>query len=263
MQSYNEPAYSPQQVWMAWSQRVQQLHIRLEAQQAAIDSLSKQVESLSERLKSAETKPQYHIDRMEYHFDQLKVEKLDGTLNIGMTPPSEEKMKEIGQLVIPGAPSPAAVPPASAFTSDNGALPLGDVNDQALSGPNQFPSAFASGAPDATMPGPPYPEIRRDIDFYLNTRAPVILSQLEASYGITLDPFHRKLIVEDIRKQMSPRIQYYINVALPKGKTNDQNPPQITDELKSDIIQKTTRDIDAALQSYVASLASQSTNKNE
>ena len=53
-------------------------------------------------MKTAESKPLYHIDSLAYHFDQLKVEKLDGTLNIGMTPPSEDTIKEIGQLVMPG-----------------------------------------------------------------------------------------------------------------------------------------------------------------
>ena len=53
-------------------------------------------------MKTAESRPLYHIDSLAYHFDQLKVEKLDGTLNIGMTPPSEDTIKEIGQLVMPG-----------------------------------------------------------------------------------------------------------------------------------------------------------------
>ncbi|GGD65475.1 spore germination protein GerPC [Paenibacillus nasutitermitis] len=253
MQFFNEAPYPPGQAWMAWNERLHHLQCQLEEQQALINSLCKQVENLSERVKAAETRPQYHIDRMEYHFDQLKVEKLDGTLNIGMTPPGEEQLKEIGQLVVPAGPSHAHPESICTTSNEQGGAP----NGQALSGSNQFPSSFASGSPDATMPGYPYPEIRREIDFYLNTRGPVILQQLEANYQTPLDPYHRRLILEDIRKQMGPRIQFYTNASMTKSGAASPCLPEMMEQLQTEVIQKTTRDIDTALQSYVRGLAAQ------
>ncbi len=39
-----------------------------------------------EELQQLKEKPAVHVDRIEYKFDQLKVETLEGTLNIGLNP---------------------------------------------------------------------------------------------------------------------------------------------------------------------------------
>ena len=44
----------------------------------------------------------YHIDSLAYHFLPIEGRKARRYTNIGMTPPSEDTMKEIGQLVMPG-----------------------------------------------------------------------------------------------------------------------------------------------------------------
>ncbi|BBH19590.1 putative spore germination protein GerPC [Paenibacillus baekrokdamisoli] len=265
MQPTNSNNLTPWQMCMSLSQSIYQLRSQLNNQQTVINQLSKQVDSLNERVKAAESRPVYHIDSMAYHFDQLKVEKLDGTLNIGMTPPSEETIKEVGQLVMPG-PSPQTIqyPNAGGPCQQNSPfVSNGSHNgsNQQTSGPNFFPSSDAPFAPNATQPRPPYPEIRSEVDAYLNTSAPVKLSQLEAEFGVALDPFHRRLVIEDIRKQMSTRIQYYIQVAEQgeAGAAGKAAPaPLHTDpgHIKSDVLTKTTRDIDAALQSYLSKLQS-------
>ena len=44
-----------------------------------INKLSKEIDALKD-------KPPINVERLEYKFDQLKIEKLDGTLNIGINP---------------------------------------------------------------------------------------------------------------------------------------------------------------------------------
>ena len=39
-------------------------------------------------------KPPVNIERIDYHFDQLKIERLEGTLNIGLNPSDLQNMDE-------------------------------------------------------------------------------------------------------------------------------------------------------------------------
>lgn len=61
------------------------LHKRVERQDSRIERLEKEVERLNSELKTIKDRP-LNIEKIEYKFDQLKVEKLEGTLNIGITP---------------------------------------------------------------------------------------------------------------------------------------------------------------------------------
>lgn len=248
--------YSPWEMWTAMSRQMQQLAGTIAQQQTALQKLSADVAALSERLASAESKPMYNVERLEYHFDQLKVEKLDGTLNIGMTPPTEEQFKEIGQIVVPGGAAALSNGPGK----NGGAAGLPDQEEPFPASPS-FLGMAAAGGQNGALPQPPYPEIRREVELYLATAAPGRLAQLEAECGISLDPYHRSLIIDDIRKQIGPRINYYIQAEASSSKTastdsNDSNPEQS----HANVIAKTTRDIDAALCSYITGLKAANNN---
>lgn len=58
----------------------------LEAQEQRILQLEQEIKRLSEEVSNLKNKPPIHVDKIEYKFDQLKVESLDGTLNIGLNP---------------------------------------------------------------------------------------------------------------------------------------------------------------------------------
>ncbi|MBP3961173.1 spore germination protein GerPC [Paenibacillus lignilyticus] len=251
MQPANTPP-TPWQLWNAFHQHIHKLQCQLDEQQAVINRLCKQLEALNARLDAAESKPSYHIDTIQYHFDQLKVEKLDGTLNIGLTPPNEEQIKEIGQIVMPNGNSTVVVnDPGHQAINDN--PPMNNLK------PNVFPAQPGNTVPGpgSVLPDSPYPEIRLVIDRYLDQNALQQLSELEAELGISLDPYHRKLIIEDIRKQMSARIQFYIQAAEHerKGSSSSEGNHTLSDaQIQETIIGKTTRDIHAALRGYLSRL---------
>ncbi|WP_308634540.1 spore germination protein GerPC [Paenibacillus silvisoli] len=255
MQPANNPP-TPWQLWTAFNQHIHKLQCRLDEQQALIDRLNKRLEALSQRLDAAEAKPSYHIDTIQYHFDQLKVEKLDGTLNIGLTPPNEEQIKEIGQLVMPSGSGTVVVnDPQQQQGTLNGKK---TVNNEK---PNQFPMTPSNGGipgPASVMPASPYPEVRLVIDRYLDQNAPQLLAELEAEFEIALDPYHRRLVIEDIRKQMSARIQYYIQAAEREHKEQESgsegSPPPSDAQIQENVIAKTTRDIHGGLRSYISRL---------
>ncbi|GGG56569.1 spore germination protein GerPC [Paenibacillus radicis (ex Gao et al. 2016)] len=206
--------YSP---WHAWLHEVQ---ARLSRQEEQIRSLEMKLSAVCDQLQQLETKPTYNIENLQYHFDQLKVEKLEGTLNIGMTPPGSES-------------------------------PPGDIEQLSAKKQNVFPSAAAGISPPSA--GGPYSDVQAQMNQYLDTMAPQKLMQMESDIGLTLDPYHRRLIINDIRKQLPTRIHYYMQTA---AKDQAGTPLDADGEaaFKADIFAKTSRDADAALQQYLCQL---------
>ncbi len=66
--------------YLEWFQRC------IQAQETKIASLEQTIQKMREEIKQLNEKKTIHVDRIEYKFDQLKVETLDGTLNIGLNP---------------------------------------------------------------------------------------------------------------------------------------------------------------------------------
>ncbi|MFD1708026.1 spore germination protein GerPC [Siminovitchia sediminis] len=77
---------------------IHQLYAFLESQQKEIARLKRSLHDLSIELKQLKEKPSVTVERLEYKFDQLKVETLEGTLNIGINP---SDLNDIEDLSIP------------------------------------------------------------------------------------------------------------------------------------------------------------------
>ncbi|CAM3962144.1 spore germination protein GerPC [Paenibacillus alkaliterrae] len=202
--------------WQAWSLDVQH---KLREQQERIDKLETQVNALYDQVKKLEARPSYNIESIEYHFDQLKVEQLDGTLNIGMTAPG----------------------------SGNDTFP-GSIDQLSVTEPQVFPSA----GPAITPLPAPYDDIFAEMNRYLDTQAAQKLISYENELCLPLDPFHRRIIIEDIRKQVPTRIQYYMQQF--SNGAEGQSDAKDTGNITSSVLAKTTRDTDAALFAYMRQL---------
>ncbi|MFB4167130.1 spore germination protein GerPC [Virgibacillus sp. JSM 102003] len=70
-----------------------------------IDEQDRKIRSLESRVEKFEQKEPNHnnIEKVEYHFDQLKIENLDGTLHIGLSP---NDLKNIEDLSVPTGKTP-------------------------------------------------------------------------------------------------------------------------------------------------------------
>ncbi|TKD71987.1 spore germination protein GerPC [Pseudalkalibacillus hwajinpoensis] len=64
-------------------QRMQQ---HIEQQNHRIKMLENMVDNLKDGYEQLSKAPKTNIEKIEYKFDQLKIERLDGTLNIGLNP---------------------------------------------------------------------------------------------------------------------------------------------------------------------------------
>lgn len=67
-------------------QYLQWLQMCMQTQEQRISALEQTILKLQQQIKNLDEKKAIHVDRIEYKFDQLKVETLEGTLNIGLNP---------------------------------------------------------------------------------------------------------------------------------------------------------------------------------
>ncbi|CAG9623461.1 spore germination protein GerPC [Sutcliffiella rhizosphaerae] len=67
-------------------QQINQLQSIVENQSKQISTLEELLKIMQQEIIQLKEKPSMNIERIEYKFDQLKVETLEGTLNIGLTP---------------------------------------------------------------------------------------------------------------------------------------------------------------------------------
>lgn len=73
-------------MYQDYYQYLQWLQMCIQAQEKRIETLEATLQKLTEEVKQFKEKPAVHVDKIEYKFDQLKVETLEGTLNIGLNP---------------------------------------------------------------------------------------------------------------------------------------------------------------------------------
>ncbi|MYL64677.1 spore gernimation protein GerPC [Bacillus hwajinpoensis] len=73
----------PNDNFYAILQRMQQ---SIEQQNNRIKMLEDMIDELRDNYNELSKSPKTNIEKIEYKFDQLKIERLDGTLNIGLTP---------------------------------------------------------------------------------------------------------------------------------------------------------------------------------
>lgn len=221
-------------------ERLQQMdgkqQLQIERLEQLADRQQQLVAELLGQVKQATEKPSYTIERLEYHFDQLKVQRLDGTLHIGMAMPGENNLQSsIEQLQMPGAPPmPEEVPEQASGGIDGSAA-----------------AAAPSPAAAAIAPSPLFNEAHRIVNNYLNVAGSGIVSQAAAERGILLDPYHQSLIIEDMRRQLSPRIQYYVSTA---AKAPQEGQAASTEEQAEQIAQQTIRDVETAISNYIGRL---------
>lgn len=76
---------------------VRQLAWQVKWQADRVNELAEKVKALEKEVELLKERGSVHVDRIEYRFDQLKVERLEGALHIGITP---EAGKSIGDLVV-------------------------------------------------------------------------------------------------------------------------------------------------------------------
>ena len=137
-------------------------------QDKKIQMLQQKIYSLEQKIIELQNRPPVHVEKMEYKFDQLKVETLEGTLNIGLNP------------------------------SD-----LQNIED--FSVPNK------KGPPNTKVKNSFFTEIENSIHDYLDKNLLTIMQDAGQQLQLQVDDTYRDFILQDIKKQLANRIEYYLN----------------------------------------------------
>lgn len=153
---------------------LQQLHATMMRQEERIQRLEGFVTELQQELNELKKKPSISVGKIEYKFDQLKVETLEGTLNIGLNPSDLQGIEslEVNNGTGPNQPDP--------LQSD-------------LKG--QFRHSM---------------ELENEIYQRLETELPQLINNAETKVNQKLKEDYYDFIKEDIRKQIPARVQHYL-----------------------------------------------------
>jgi spore germination protein PC len=144
--------------------------MHIQTQENRINSLEQTIKKLTEEMKKLSERQSIHVDRIEYKFDQLKVETLDGTLNIGLNP------SDLSSSIEDFA-----------------------VQNKSLSTPLEPKEQM-----QRTM------KIEDVIYSYLETDLPKIVEETEIRLNIQPNQEYLTFIKQDIIKQLPSRIDYYL-----------------------------------------------------
>jgi spore germination protein PC len=162
---------------------IRQLHRFVESQATKIKTLESLVQSLASDVKELKGKPSIKVEKIEYKFDQLKVETLEGTLNIGLNPSDLQAIEDFaveGKQTVNHPFAPA----------------------------NQFQSTM---------------RIEESLLQNIDSEVETIIQQYNQENQVNIDDSYVVFIKDDIRKQLPNRIQYHLNHIPIDQRGNDQS----------------------------------------
>lgn len=181
-------------------QRILQLEEIVRHLQDKTNVLEGQITSLQNEITLLKSSPSTSI---EYKFDQLKIETLEGTLNIGLTP------------------------------GGNG---FENIEDLGVNGGNFQVNQQKS--PETPFTDEMYQWMNQGVDHYLNHDVFKDIQKVEQKAEYTLPESQRKLIIDDIKKQMSLRLPHYMMATKRDNavKNPNQEVDRIMTQIKKDIL---------------------------
>ncbi|MFT8321817.1 MAG: spore germination protein GerPC [Bacillus sp. (in: firmicutes)] len=175
----------------------EQMRSYLQYLEKRIKKLEQTVTTLTSDLTSMKEKPSIHVDRIDYSFDQLKIETLEGTLNIGLNPADLEKIEELS-------------------INPNG--PVNPINPKGA----YYPPADPKQMMNRSM------EIEEAMHQFIQLELPEMIIQKQKELGLQEDEGYITFIQEDITKQLHTRITYYLQQ---QERTNEEDPAVFSEKV--------------------------------
>jgi len=180
-------------------QYMKELHTFIEYQARKLKKLESSVKQLQKEVAILKEKPPVQVGNIEYKFDQLKVETLEGTLNIGLNPSDLDGISD--------------------FTVDN----------QNIQTQNSSPKTLFKRSMD----------IENEIRDYLESNLPEIYQTTKDKLKINVDDSYYQFIRDDILKQLPNRIHTHLSSLKDEERENDENTKQriVVENIKKEIQQ--------------------------
>jgi spore germination protein PC len=198
------------------NRQMQALNQQIYQMNRIIQQLQNQVMNLESEVMSLKEKPATNIERIEYKFDQLKVETLEGTLNIGLTPTGDQTIDE--------------------FSVDTNQLNA-PANGQKFAGPpvQQFPGLSNS--------------LKSQANGFLDQEGNKVIETFEGKYNFPLHQQYRDFIIDDIKKQLDDRIKYHIS-----NHSSELTNPQRIGSVEQNIFKKLKDEITRSIEAFIQNL---------
>lgn len=185
----------------------------LEKHHRKIQKLEKELDELKQLVLQLQARPSVHVDRIEYKFDQLKVETLEGTMNVGLSPQDLQNMDQFAPGQFP-TPSPITDPKKITLQNhvkENMKKYVGESVPQIISDTQQQLGL----APDSS-----YDDfINQDIENQLETRIVYHIEQL-APQVLQKEPLEQ--VAEMVSARIKGEIQQGIFSFLSRFQTNEK-----------------------------------------
>lgn len=201
----------------SFSQTLSQIMQRLQNYELRMQNFEKKMKELEFEIIQLKEKPNMQVDRIEYKFDQLKVEKLNGTLNIGLNPFSGEAIEDFSvtgdQIKMNGQP----------FHSFQPAQPE-EEQKRLLA-------------------------LQKEAENYLCAEGKKVIQQIAGRLDTRVSEEVMNYIIDDIRRQLPARIHFQQGVIL-----QNQKKAFTPDELNEAILQALKQDIEQAVQTFLIHL---------
>jgi spore germination protein PC len=178
-------------------QYMKELHAFIDYQANKVSTLEKKVNELQQEIVKVKERPPVQVGNIEYKFDQLKVETLEGTLNIGLNPSDLEGISD--------------------FTVEN-------QNLQTPKSPkNQFKIIRNN-------------DIEGELREFLESRLPHIYEEAQEKLDYPMEESYYSLIKEDIMHQLPHRISAHLDTfAGEERELNEAGQKEIVDKIKNEI----------------------------
>lgn len=168
-----------------------QMQRYLETQDYRIKMLENELALIKTKLAELQNKPAVNVEKIEYKFDQLKVETLEGTLNIGLNP---SDLSNIEELAIN-----SANPPLQPYVFPNRQQFVEDVSASIAAEMDELIQDTAEQQRENLDPSF-HQLIKSDIEKQLSQRVSLYLDQ-------TSHPERSPHLLEQVKEKISERIK--------------------------------------------------------
>lgn len=194
---------------------IHEMQQQLMWQTSKLNEIQGELRMLRDETEGLKGQKQGGIEKIDYHFDQLKVEKLEGTLNIGLTPYTSGQIEQL--------------------SADGNHLE--DIAMQHVQVPPE-PYAYT----------PEHQWIYSQVHQYLRSECPELIRKLEEDHMTILSQDYRSKMIEDIARQVDERIRLYLEL-------NNRNEVKMQgQELERWVVNKVKGDIYQGLQNHFEQL---------
>ncbi|MDP5272506.1 spore germination protein GerPC [Chengkuizengella axinellae] len=152
-------------------QYIKKLSDNINQHQNKLNDLEKLLTQMKEDMNKLMKNGNHTIEKIEYNFDQLKVETLEGTLNIGITPGGKGSIEEFE---------------VNGQTQE-------DVEIQTIEETDQHQG------------------IRDEIHQHLDKEVPNTIRALQDKFNLVIGEEYTQNMIEDIKRQIDGRVNHYLN----------------------------------------------------